>query len=78
MASVTIEVPDRVAEALGSLDAPLAADEVAFAAVIRWSIHQAEHQLADIASDSDFPAGGKLRQVAARLEVLADACEAVA
>jgi len=78
MAALTIDVPDRVAEAVGQLDAPLMADEVALGSVIRWNIHEVEHQLADIASDSGSPDAEKLRRVARRIEVLADACEAVA
>lgn len=78
MAALTIEVPDRLAEALGSLDAPLVADEVALAPVIRWGIEQVARHLAEIATSADPLDSERLRHLAERIEALADASEAVA
>lgn len=78
MAALTIEVPDRLAEALASLDAPLVADEVALAPVIRWEIEQVGRHLADIAASADPLGADRLRHLAERIKALADASEAVA
>ena len=78
MAALTIEVPDRVAEALGSLDAPLEADAVALGPVIRWGIQRVEDQLAAIAESAVPVDAQELRRLAKRIERLADAAEAVA
>jgi len=78
MAALTIEVPDRVAEALGSLDAPLEADAVALGPVIRWGIQRVADQLAAIVESAVPVDAQELRRLAKRIERLADAAEAVA
>ena len=78
MAALTIEVPDRVAEALGSLDEPLEADAVALGPVIRWGIQRVAAQLAAIVESSVPVDAQELRRLAKRIERLADAAEAVA
>jgi hypothetical protein len=76
-APVTVEVPAKVAEALAPLEGALAADDVAFEHVLRWSVHEVHDELWKLAEDADQPGPQALRQLAARLVVLADAYEAV-
>jgi len=78
MAALTIEVPNSLAEAVGQLEAPLVADDVALGPVIRWNIHEVERALCELADDAADIDARELRRLAQRLELLAAAAEAVA
>ena len=76
-AELTVKVPAEIAEALRRLDAPVSADGIAFADVLRWNVHQVHDELWRISEEADPLDAGELRALAARLEVLADACDAL-
>lgn len=79
MATAQITIPANVAAALEPLEGALVADSVAFEQVLRWAVHQVGEELCGLsegAEPREIPQG--LRPLAARLEVLADAYEAVA
>ena len=80
MATATIEVPQRLAEALERLDDPLEMGPYAFHELVLENVHSAhdalwalsEQPVAELVKDG--PAA--MRRIARRLVVLAAACEA--
>jgi hypothetical protein len=80
MGTVTIQIPDRIVEALAHLD-PLAADEYQIEVLLRHALAQIGERLAAIVDSSameDPELPGELRALARRLGSIAvalDACE---
>lgn len=84
MATTTIEVPQRVADALEALGEPVAADGFALKALIQHHLYAACDELGELAERSPESeeelagAAQQLRALARRLDALAAACEALA
>lgn len=75
MATITIDVPGELGDALAPLG-QLRADEIALTAVLRDALWAVGAEVVRIAEDADDMSSDDLRPLAGRLELIAAALEA--
>jgi hypothetical protein len=78
MADIALEVRDELAEMVGRLrGGSLEADDVALDPVLRWNVERVGEEVQGLSQCADPINPEVLRQLAKRLETLADVNEAV-